>query len=59
MSDEIEGSKKDTGIHVEHWCQHPGCKKWGSFGYDRGKGSADWWCGEHRPIDLRGDAIPA
>lgn len=25
-----------------------GCKKWGSFGYDRGKGATDWWCLEHR-----------
>ncbi|MDB5523893.1 MAG: hypothetical protein JWM58_1656 [Rhizobium sp.] len=20
---------------VEHWCQHPGCKEWGGFGYDK------------------------
>lgn len=26
---------KPAGIHVDHWRQHPGCKKWGSFGYDR------------------------
>lgn len=19
----------------EHWCEHPGCKNWGSFGYHR------------------------
>ncbi|MCZ4500996.1 MAG: hypothetical protein JWQ74_3551 [Marmoricola sp.] len=34
---------------VEHWCQHPGCTKWGGFGYDRGRGETDWWCWEHRP----------
>lgn len=34
---------------VEHWCRHPGCKKWGGWGYDRGAGRIDWWCYEHKP----------
>lgn len=49
MSDEKPGDHNPASIHEDHWCQHPGCKKWGSFGYDRGKGATDWWCMEHRP----------
>jgi len=37
-----------TGIW-EHYCQHPGCKTWGGYGYARGKGEYDWFCYEHRP----------
>jgi hypothetical protein len=32
---------------IEHWCEHPGCKKWGSLGFPRGKLTA-WFCGEHK-----------
>jgi hypothetical protein len=21
------------GVHNDHWCEYPGCKAWGSFGY--------------------------
>ena len=27
-----------TGI-VEHWCDHSGCKRWGSFGHQRRYGT--------------------
>jgi hypothetical protein len=40
---------------VEHWCQRPGCKKWGGWGYERGRGETDWFCYEHRP-ESRQDA---
>lgn len=50
MSDEKPGATKADGILVEHWRQHPGCKKWGSFGFDSGKGAIDWFCMEHRPV---------
>ncbi len=30
MSDQT--NKAGDGIHKNHWCEHPGCKKWGSFG---------------------------
>lgn len=33
----------------EHWCQHPGCSRWGSFGYHAPKTPDRWFCGEHRP----------
>jgi hypothetical protein len=26
---------------------HPGCKSWGSFGFDKGYG-LDWHCAEHK-----------
>jgi len=54
MSDEKSNAQKAASIHEEHWCQHPGCKRWGSFGYDRGKGTIDWWCAEHRPDSAGG-----
>ncbi|WP_372352958.1 hypothetical protein [Pararhizobium sp. BT-229] len=32
-----------------HLCQHPGCTRWGSFGYDKGKRRTEWFCcREHR-----------
>ncbi|MHC1549376.1 hypothetical protein [Phyllobacterium sp. K27] len=32
---------------VEHWCDHPGCKAWGSFGFT-GRYGISWYCGEHK-----------
>jgi hypothetical protein len=31
----------------EHWCEHPGCKRWGCFGFQRGY-NISWYCGDHR-----------
>lgn len=37
-------------VHVEHWCEHPGCNEWGGFGHYRLKGEPTrWWCWEHYP----------
>ena len=36
---------------AERWCMHPECKKWGSFGRDRGRGVSEYWCCEHLPAD--------
>jgi hypothetical protein len=33
---------------VEHWCEHDGCAKWGSFGYATGRAEPRWYCGDHR-----------
>ncbi|YBV97121.1 hypothetical protein M1D80_09555 [Phyllobacteriaceae bacterium JZ32] len=38
--------KTGPGI-TEHWCMHPGCKAWGSFGF-AGRYGVEWYCGEHR-----------
>ncbi|MEO4000292.1 hypothetical protein [Mesorhizobium sp. CAU 1732] len=52
MSDEPQ--KSDAPIRVpagiiEHWCEHPsGCRRWGSWGFARGRQSV-WFCFEHRP----------
>ncbi|MDX0966464.1 hypothetical protein GOL81_25220 [Sinorhizobium medicae] len=31
------------------YCEHPGCKKWGSFGFAVGRGEPNWFCSEHQP----------
>jgi hypothetical protein len=38
-----------TGLFT-HYCEHPGCGKWGSFGEPYGK-ETRWYCGEHRESD--------
>ncbi|MDW9735164.1 hypothetical protein GOC00_10670 [Sinorhizobium meliloti] len=49
MSDEL-GAKPhyEAGPYV-HYCEHSGCKKWGSFGFAVGRGEPNWFCFEHRP----------
>lgn len=37
-----------SGRHPDHWCEHPGCKRWGSFGVPV-HGEPHWFCGEHNP----------
>lgn len=32
----------------DHWCMHPGCDQWGSFGSETPRGTV-WYCGKHRP----------
>ena len=48
------GLKQETKRGTPHYCEHPGCTEWGSFGY----GSpgiewlfkpAKWYCAGHRP----------
>lgn len=34
---------------ADHLCRHPGCGRWGGWGYDGGEGISGWWCLEHRP----------
>lgn len=50
MSEDPAATKKTAsdGLWV-HLCEHPGCKKWGGFGYAAGKGPSNWFCFEHRP----------
>jgi len=49
MSDEAGSSTRKESVHREHWCEHPGCKKWGSFGFAVGTAEPRWFCMEHRP----------
>lgn len=48
MSDPTNNDPPTDTVHVNHCCQHPGCKKWGSFGFDMGSGLQAWYCGEHK-----------
>lgn len=43
-----------AGIY-EHWCTHPGCTRWGSFGFSSGRAEPRWYCGEHRAL---GETVP-
>ncbi|MDW9416440.1 hypothetical protein [Sinorhizobium meliloti] len=49
MSDEL-GAKPhyEAGPYV-HYCEHPGCRKWGSFGFTVGRSEPNWFCSEHQP----------
>ncbi|WP_287083685.1 hypothetical protein [Mesorhizobium sp.] len=49
MSDEAGSSARKESVHHEHWCEHPGCKRWGSFGFAAGKAEPRWFGMEHRP----------
>lgn len=31
----------------EHGCEHPGCERWGGFGYSIAGRSPRWYCGTH------------
>lgn len=50
MSDEANNQPIETAQTLpglwEHWCEHPNCKRWGSFGEAHGK-ETHWYCGEH------------
>ncbi len=49
MSDETTTAPPAASYGMfEHWCEHPGCKAWGGFGYDIGKGETKRFCQEHR-----------
>ena len=46
MSD--QNNKAGDGIHENHWCEHPNCSRWGSFGFSRSKvDKPTWHCLEH------------
>jgi len=58
MSDEPsrtpEPAPRPVGIY-EHYCEHPGCSAWGSYGFTRGKSHPmNWFCYQHRDD---GDAL--
>ncbi|WP_320196203.1 hypothetical protein RMR10_004765 [Agrobacterium rosae] len=43
-------SKTGDGVHENHYCCIPDCKKWGGFGFARNKAEpVQWWCWEHYP----------
>lgn len=34
-------------VYVDHYCEHPGCKAWGSFGRLGQMGETAWKCFAH------------
>ncbi|KQS79011.1 hypothetical protein ASG25_10505 [Rhizobium sp. Leaf384] len=48
MSDENRSPSGGAMAMYVHYCIAPGCKEWGSRGFDRGRGVTDWYCFEHR-----------
>ena len=53
MSDEpirLDEHRQSTPAGIwEHYCEHPGCKRWGAYGYQVGRQTpAHWFCLEHR-----------
>lgn len=44
---EVPARAPHTGI-VEHLCEHPGCRKWGGWGYSRPRTETRWFCYEHK-----------
>jgi hypothetical protein len=52
MSDEA-GVSTGERIHLDHFCEFPGCSKWGGFGYDIHPPRTQWFCHEHRWKDYR------
>ncbi|WP_181150081.1 hypothetical protein [Ensifer aridi] len=49
MSDEGGADRRNDTALYEHYCEHPGCEKWGGFGFAVGKSEPAWFCFEHRP----------
>lgn len=48
MSDEKSTEPRKDSVLLNHLCEHPGCSKWGSFGFAIGKAAPNWFCLEHR-----------
>lgn len=42
----VEVRRAPAGV-IDHWCEHPGCSRWGSFGFTHPT-RAVFYCGEHR-----------
>ncbi|MBP1842031.1 hypothetical protein J2046_000275 [Rhizobium petrolearium] len=50
ISPDSRTSNPGIGIHDNHWCEHPGCKQWGCYGFSRSKADKPiWHCSEHYP----------
>ena len=51
MSDERTNPPPTAPVHFDHYCDYPGCVKWGAFGKERGHGITEWRCAEHLAPD--------
>lgn len=45
---DLQPEPKNKGGLYEHYCEHPGCTKWGGFGFGRPKQVMHWMCEDHR-----------
>ena len=46
-----ETPTKTDAVHVDHYCEHPGCVRWGSFGRPgQATGHTAWKCYAHDPV---------
>lgn len=45
MPSSTDERRTPAGVQ-EHWCEHPGCTRWGGFGVQRGRVTA-WFCYPH------------
>src|SRR4051812_36769331 len=52
MSDTDGPAPNSAGALHEHFCEHEGCKAWGSHGYDVDR-VTKWFCYQHRWKDYR------
>jgi len=54
MADNTAGisSSAEEQMLENHYCEYPGCVKWGGFGYHVDQGS-QWFCFEHKWSDYR------
>ncbi len=51
MDDDLSSGRRETSVLFEHWCDEPGCKAFGSLGYDIGKDETRWFCFEHKWVE--------
>ncbi len=47
MSDDRFAPVRPAYKMYDHWCEHQGCRRWGSFGFQSRYGTL-WFCGDHR-----------
>ncbi|KAA0685684.1 hypothetical protein DTW90_35075 [Neorhizobium sp. P12A] len=52
MSDEAREAE-GSAVHTDHFCEYPGCSKWGAHGYDVHPAGTQWFCYEHRWMDYK------
>ncbi|HEY0120677.1 MAG TPA: hypothetical protein VGC14_02760 [Rhizobium sp.] len=52
MSDDTgTDTRLATSVLFEHYCDEPGCKAWGSLGFDIGRDETRWFCFEHKWVE--------
>jgi len=49
-----QAADSHAGGIFEHWCEHPGCTAWGSYGYQaRRSDPQHFFCYDHREVGER------